>query len=613
MNTSEQIMKDRNTPKWARDFHRLLPIKSQFIFSGNIRDTFLIADGQGGYSTVDFFELLWKALQLYRFKRIEIFDPIDGLRTYPAETGTAPSKMNPEEFAGKLPAKQDAEERVAVVIDFASRLEHDSRLFSVCSKLASWIKPKMKKENNDTYAFYNPIIWLFDKEADVPAWYGAGNHRIYRQEIPKPDLDQRGRAAESKLRLFKDFASADEKQRKVYADIFAAMADGFTLSEIADVARLSKITGDVKLEDIDDVVRSYKSGDPTFDNPWKSEDLYERIKVSEDVINSQVLGQTTAVRHALDILKRSIMGLTGAQASIASNRPRGVLFLAGPTGVGKTELAKCLTERLFGDQKAYIRFDMSEFSQEHSDARLLGAPPGYVGYEGGGELVNAIRQKPFSLLLFDEIEKANGKILDKFLQILEDGRLTSGKGETVYFSECVIVFTSNLGIMEELKNERGDIVKTVPRVHWQDKFEKVNKEVRAGIEAHFTTALKRPELLNRLGNNIVVFNFIQPEVADKICRIMLGKITGRLKEEKHASLIISDTALSFLLKECRSDLSYGGRGIGNRLETMLINPLSRKLFEQRDLKGKTVTVAKIERLGEAGADSETFELELQVS
>lgn len=613
MNNIEQIMNDRITPRWARDIYRLLPIKSQFILSGNTRDIFLMANEKGTYSTISFFELLWMTLQSRGFKRLEVFDPIDGIRIFPSDGKTAPTRMTSEELANTIASKLEANERVAIVIDFASRIDHESRLFHVCDKLASCLNPKMIKENNDTYAFYNPIIWLFDKDGDVPSWYGAGNHKIHRQEIPRPDIDQRNQVASMKLKLFEGIEKADEETKKAYADIFAKMSDGFTLSEMTDVARLSKIVKGVGLEDIDDAVRSYKTGDPALDNPWKSPGLRDRIKTAEDNINNEVLGQRTAVRHALDILKRSIMGLTGAQASISNNRPRGVLFLAGPTGVGKTELAKSLTKSLFGDEKAYIRFDMSEFSQEHSDARLLGAPPGYVGYEGGGELVNAIRLKPFSLLLFDEIEKANGKILDKFLQILDDGRLTSGKGETVYFSECVIVFTSNLGIIEEVRNELGVVVETRHRVQWTDDFELVNKEVRTGIESHFTKALKRPELLNRLGNNIVVFDFIRPDVADKIIDIMLNKIAGRVREEQRATLVIDAAPINLLREECKRDLSYGGRGIGNRLETMLINPLSRKLFELQELAGKTVTVSQIQRLAKKGADSETYELDIKVS
>ena len=175
-----------------------------------------------------------------------------------------------------------------------------------------------------------------------------------------------------------------------------------------------------------------------------------------------------------------------------------ILFFVGPTGVGKTELSKALAKFLFGDEQACIRFDMSEYAQENSDQKLIGAPPGYVGYEEGGQLTNAVREKPFSIILFDEIEKAakpNPRILDIFLQILEDGRLTDSKGETVYFSESVIIFTSNLGASE---------------VSSSGSNEEVAEEFIKIVKNYFDNEIKRPEILGRIGyNNIVPFNFIK--------------------------------------------------------------------------------------------------------
>src|SRR4051794_39278696 len=210
-------------------------------------------------------------------------------------------------------------------------------------------------------------------------------------------------------------------------------------------------------------------------------------------------GQDHAVVHVLDIIKRAV---TGVGANRRGGRPRGVAFLAGPTGVGKTELAKTVTSLLFNDESSYIRFDMSEFSAEHADQRLIGAPPGYVGYDAGGELTNAIREKPFSVVLFDEVEKAHPLILDKFLQVLDDGVLTSGRGERVYFSEALIVFTSNLGIHRT--DASGDKIANVTP---EQPFEEVRRKVRAEIKTHFKMVLNRPELLNRIGENIIVFDF----------------------------------------------------------------------------------------------------------
>jgi ATP-dependent Clp protease ATP-binding subunit ClpB len=290
----------------------------------------------------------------------------------------------------------------------------------------------------------------------------------------------------------------------------------------------------------------------------------------------------------MDILLRSVMGLTGAQVRATGGRPRGVLFFAGPTGVGKTELAKALTGVLFGDERSYVRFDMSEFSEEHAAARLLGAPPGYVGYEAGGELTNALRRRPFSVVLFDEIEKCHPRLLDKFLQILEDGRLTDGQGNTVYFSECVIIFTSNLGTVVEREDGRRE-----QNVTAADSYDVVEERIRKAIEEHFKFRLGRPELLNRIGDNIVVFNFISRVVGEEILAGMLRNVARRIKSEHDLDLQLSAPARAYLSERCLSDLTNGGRGIGNRLESVLINPIARALFDRQGKASGAVLVTEI--------------------
>ena len=292
---------------------------------------------------------------------------------------------------------------------------------------------------------------------------------------------------------------------------------------------------------------------------------------------------------ALDIIKRAVTGLSGSQGSRVGGRPRGVMFLAGPTGTGKTELAKTLTELLFGDERAYIRFDMSEFSAEHADQRLIGAPPGYIGSDLGGELTNAIREKPFSVVLFDEIEKAHPRILDKFLQILDDGVLASGRGERVYFSEAVIIFTSNLGIYKFDEDGRR-VLQVTP----EEPYTEVERKVRAEIESYFKTQLGRPELLNRIGENVVVFDFIRPEVATQIFDKMVANILERLADRQKIQISMPEGVRDALRERCLKDLSNGGRGVGNQLEAWLINPLGRGLFDGKVTEGSSVTIKALD-------------------
>ncbi|MEJ2378053.1 MAG: AAA family ATPase, partial [Pseudolabrys sp.] len=413
--------------------------------------------------------------------------------------------------------------RAALVIDFASRLSAspqapdslDLKFFTVMEKLSLGAAPIGREDGGQQEpALFNPIFWLLNRAHDMPSWFSLDSDRI------------------------------------------------------ALLARWQRIP----LMDVEDAVRCFKIG--ATDNPWRKEYLREKIRNARPYIEDRVKGQHQAVTKTVDILMRSVMGLTGAHARSLGGRPRGVLFFAGPTGVGKTELAKTLTQLLFGDERAYIRFDMSEFAEEHAATRLLGAPPGYIGYASGGELTNAVRQRPFSVILFDEIEKCHPRVLDKFLQILEDGRLTDGQGATAYFTESVIIFTSNLGI-----HTRDGSGHRIQNVKPGDPYDVVESTIRHAIEEHFKYQLMRPELLNRIGDNIVVFNYIVPEVAREILDGMLANIAKKVLDEHKLRLEIAPEARRRIFDLCTPDLSNGGRGIGNALESVLVNPLARALFE----------------------------------
>jgi ATP-dependent Clp protease ATP-binding subunit ClpA len=322
---------------------------------------------------------------------------------------------------------------------------------------------------------------------------------------------------------------------------------------------------------IGDAVLRYKLG--IQENMWERLGP-EKISGAEDFLNGRVMGQAAAVRHAADILKRSRFNLSGAQFSRHSQRPKGIMFLAGPTGTGKTELARALTELIFGSSTHYIRFDMSEFSHEHANQRLIGAPPGYVGYDVGGELTNAIKQNPFSLVLFDEIEKAHPRILDMFLQILDDGRLTSGRGETVYFSESLIVFTSNLGMFEQAP-DGAKRARVTPDMSYED----ISLNISDAIGDFFKYRINRPEILNRIGRNIVVFDFIREETARGIFHRMMDNVLFRLEDGYGIKIKFGGRALGEIADIVCADLSMGGRGIGSNLEAFFMNPLSRRMSE----------------------------------
>ncbi|MDR3298918.1 MAG: AAA family ATPase [Candidatus Accumulibacter sp.] len=593
-------------PRWCRNLERLLPIRSQFVVSGNIRDNFLTTLS-GTPALVPLLRGLWEILRNQEYRCMLVYDPADGIRVYPDKpeqrelaerlfnlklsSGTQMISLETLNNVMKnLTAQRSA--RCALVLDFASRITRQPDLpgpnehtfFVSAEKLSLAATPVViRNENGEPLGLpaFNPIFWLVNRAQDIPSWFALDSERVASLIIAKPDYEARLAAAHLLIPLFDGYSEATAVERDKSLKNFADGTEGMTLTALSDITELAarqKLT----LFDIDDAVRCYKVG--AFENPWRKDAIREKIRDAAPFIEDRVKGQHQAVIKTLDILKRSAMGLTGAQAR-SSGRPRGVLFFAGPTGVGKTELAKTLTQLVFGDERAYIRFDMSEFAEEHSSARLLGAPPGYIGFDAGGELTNAIRERPFAVVLFDEIEKAHPRILDKFLQILEDGRLTDGRGDTAYFSEAIIVFTSNLGIYVE--DETG---RRIQNVKPDDDYAIVESKIREAIGDYFKFRLTRPEILNRIGDNIVVFNFITPPTGQRIFNGMLKNIARRLKEEFKLDLKLSDSVRTTLLARCLRDLSNGGRGIGNQLESDFINPLSRALFAYTLEGYRTVTV-----------------------
>jgi hypothetical protein len=610
------------TPRWLRDLDRLLPIRSQFVVSGNIRDSVLSPAGtNGGWLQVPLLRALWDRLKAQGYGYILVYDPADGLRVYPNEPAVVALATQIHELKlqdgampmgleslvtlmRKLAASRAA--RGALVLDFASRLarapDHldagEHRFFVAAEKLSLSAAPVVPKPPADAVGtvppeptftgtpLFNPILWLVNRPQDLPSWFALDSERIAALIVGRPDYEARQAAAQRLVALLSGHAEADASQRAEAVRRFTDGTDGLSLAALADIAQLAVRQG-IPLAGIEDAVRCYKVG--ATDNPWRKDYLKDKIRNARATLEDRVKGQHQAATKTVDILMRSVMGLTGAQARAGSGRPRGVLFFAGPTGVGKTELAKTLTQLIFGDERAYIRFDMSEFADEHTGARLLGAPPGYIGYDAGGELTDAVKERPFSVILFDEIEKAHPRILDKFLQILEDGRLTDGRGDTAYFSEAILIFTSNLGIyVDDGHGNRTQNVKP------GDSYATVETRVREAIADHFKYRLGRPEILNRIGDNIVVFNFIVPEIAALILAGMLKNVTRRLADEHQLELVIPAALRAQLLDLCTRDLSNGGRGIGNTLESVFINPLARALFAL-DLAGRAqVTVAGIE-------------------
>lgn len=365
-------------------------------------------------------------------------------------------------------------------------------------------------------------------------------------------------------------------------------------------AELEKAERDVSLEKAAEIkygkIPEMEKKLKTLEDEWKEIPEDERLlreEVREDDI-ARVVGRATGIPvakllsseadrlvHLEDELKKRVVGQDDALVTVANairrnragiaeeNKPIGSFLFLGPTGVGKTETAKALAEYLFNDEKAIIRIDMSEYSEPHSVARLIGSPPGYVGYEEGGQLTEAVRRKPYTVLLFDEIEKANPQIFNIFLQIFDEGRLTDGRGRVVNFKNTIIIMTSNLG---------SDVI--------MEYANKSDKEMKAAVMALVTKAF-RPEFLNRL-DQIVVYHSLSSELISKIVDIQLSSVATRLRRQ---DITVSFTpALKNHIAEVGYDPVYGARPLKRAIQDEILDELALQLIEKTIQKGSQVKI-----------------------
>ena len=622
-------MNENNIPKWQRELRAFLGIKSGIILEGNVYDEYPFFCYEGGetrFEGVDNLDQTILSLQSREKTAVFFFDPIYGVYCYGGSLDdqrqileplfedyrTTETTINygctlclmPEQKAGEnnrgnagsgadtrryiwvseiiraavssriqIPGK----ENITFVVNFASRLEA-CNLRSAESNTMFLNLLAATTASQQSQIAGNSLIMVVDKYNDIPAWVYLNNPNIRTISVCVPDRSIRRMYLQN---LYGELAPFELLSREDYAPgkQFVAETEGMQLQEIRQILRMA-YQMDIKPDDISLAFRLYKYG--VLENPWKSleKDILTRIQSN---LEGRVKGQGEALQKVRSVVTRAVKGLSGLQHSGASHKPKGILFFAGPTGVGKTETAKALAESIFGDENACIRFDMSEYREAHSDQKLFGAPPGYVGYEGGGQLTNAVRNRPFSVLLFDEIEKASPTILDKFLQILEDGRMTDNQGNTVYFGETIIIFTSNIGLTQEVAdpNDPFGARRRVPTITIADPMVEDSPEFRQGVTEQLTQGVKdyfhnigRPELLNRLGdNNIVIFQFINKPDAMLICDAKLKNICRDIRKELGIE-VLTDDVTELLRQKAVLERSNGGRGIGNMLEREFLNPLA---------------------------------------
>jgi len=567
--------------RWIQEFEKQLHRRQHIVLYGNIDDQFLWRSSYQGihefltnyfqdlnfqlivrYDSIDGFTFAQPQMsdrfqEIIRAAAIGI-NPQSPTQPAPAAPATPPNPMAPpprgnpgavgprmntrvslEDAFGNLRAiLSQTASPAAAVVDLADMITSDSTRYSAEERNALVLLKKSTLEaslirDGDLAGCRNTLVILARDLQRVPEWVYHNNPTVTLIQVSRPSKDERRLFAQRFLcpgSSGKGFYGGDRINSKPsapgtpseldsLAEEFAELTENFRTLELDALRATSwrdRIA--VKPKEMWCLVDFYKFG--LRDDPWERMGR-EKVLQAKTELPCSVIGQPKAVEAVTTMLTSARIGLTIGGSSGRSGKPKGIFFFVGPTGVGKTELAKAMTKLVFGDEKAFARFDMSEYKEEHAAEKLAGAPPGFVGYEEGGQLTNRVIENPHSILLFDEIEKAHPKVLDKFLQILEDGRLTDGKGQTAYFNQTAIIFTSNIGASDSIHPQTGEkrsgIMTQVKAGNASDfSWEQVENHFRTEVNWHFTTLISRAELLNRLGDNIVVFDLLRPDFVEAI-------------------------------------------------------------------------------------------------
>ena len=571
---------------WISSLTHFLKIKRIFVLSGNINDTVLYETNQT-VKTMEINQFLLQLLIDNDYRIVVFHDDNDQFVIPDASHEQLFDKIDNENSRdSSLLMKQDSYPG-ALILRFIS--EQSNPTFDILKKALAQLSM--------TGHPHNMIVCLFDTPKSVPTWLYHNYATVHSIDIGMPSENDR----QLFLSLISDqfypsepLLSNDEKSGCIKQ--FARITQGLMLSELQILTNISR-QYQISIERFHQLVRHYKFG--TQSESWASIDS-KTFSHAQTMLKDRIKGQDEVIHAVIDTLKRASIGLSGISAGNQINAPRAVLFFAGPTGVGKTELARCIADIFFGDQVQLFRMDMNEFSETGAEPRIFGAPRTSDQDAMDGCLIRQVSQYPASMIVFENIESAHPTVLDRLPKILTDGFITGPKGNMIFFSETIIVFTSSIGSAQgKIGDKKYDFTET----GFMPKYEIVKQLIHMTVEDHFKIKLKRPKLFNCLGDNIFVFDFIRGPVIPEIIKKMVQDVIKSVAQRTGITISCSDNILETIHESVLRKDVHGARGIANVIEHVMINPFSRYIFDHQGPLAEKLDIVDIRRI-----PNQSFEL-----
>jgi ATP-dependent Clp protease ATP-binding subunit ClpA len=581
---------------WIANLKRNLERRPVVILHGNVRDWYIDEQGRIYENLTTLLRQVAQELPMH-FSEVIFYDAVDHERREAQNAANSTRNQQPIEDELSATAPTQSRQRLAErepPTRTLSRWSRELTQFDTSRFVVLFYLDKLIAYRQGGYSDEEKqiILWLEKVIENI-----TPNHRLVMVSLQDTMVPIELYTASPKTAVLSIPmpSKADRRaylgyrlgQEYTHLDLITDLTDGLFLRDLDNIVREIRGYPELDTREVRRLVNKYRLGEQ--EDHWGQlsiEKLNGAIRWFRD--QEGVKGQDEALHKVVEMLSLARAGLSGVASGTAS-KPRGVLFFAGPTGVGKTFVAKKLAKFLFGTEEAFLRFDMSEFKEEHTVSKFIGSPPGYVGYEKGGMLTNAVRERPFAVILFDEIEKAHPRIMDIFLQILDEGRLTDSRGQTIFFTETIIIFTSNIGTRTTDSrgmpiSERDELEKIIRLdISPEEKKQRIREHFTGTVERFFTYEISRPELLNRIGNNIIPFNYIQTdEVQIQIVRSHLQRIREEIEDRYRAvgyRIEFEDNVAEWLVHRHREKMSlFGGRGITNAIEDEVMKPLARAIL-----------------------------------